>query len=166
MGVRSKDVLSICQPVGINNQTTDPFTFFDGDSQENLEDIALTLGNVPGDRFDYLNQLKPGVHPGFNQDLLWSDDAELLGAGYHLIDGLKGRNEITFAPIVDPEGVHAEVYADRLARFNKVYDWRHEFEAMKSVDASLSRGDWAHLRWRRDLEPAKVLEVMKRDGKL
>ena len=164
---RIKNAVSICERVGSkNHQYTDPFQFVGDDRAYILEQIAYVLGDVTLDLNPLNGEPKPGSHPGFYRDLLWSDDAELLGAGYRLVDGLKGRNEITFAPIVDPEGVHADIYAKRLERFNKVYDWRHEFEAMKSLDASLSRGDWAHLRWRRDLEPAKVLEVMKRDGKL
>lgn len=160
---RIKDALSICELGGNEGQVTHPFRF---DYGMDLEQVALTLGDIPDDRFTYRGELKAGAHPGFKSDLLWTDDVELLAAGVSLDKGLKGRYEITFAPIVDPAGVHADIYADRLERFNKVQSWRFEYSDMKAEKAPVSRDRHEQLRRRYELAPEEVLAEMKKEGLL
>lgn len=160
---RIKDALSISEITGNEGQVTYPFQFTGG---TDMERVALILGGISDDRFTYRGELKAGAHPGFKSDLLWTDDVELLAAGVSLDKGLKGRYEITFAPIVDPAGVHAEVYADRLERFNKVQSWRFEYSHMRAEKASVPRGRYEQLRRRYELAPEEVLAEMKKEGLL
>lgn len=108
-------------------------------------------------RHDSFNRLKPGMEPDFIEGLLWTDDAEILGAGWSLDGVVKGRVDAELSPIVDPAGKDRDVYENRVARFEAVRSWRFELAESRQLRAPLS-GDRQHeLRRREDLEPDEVL---------
>lgn len=133
----------------------------------NLVPIADAIaGRDAQQRYDWFGNLKRGMDPDFIEAVLWTDDVELMAAGYGLDGILKRRVAGTLDPIVDPGGMHREVYEDRLKRYNHVKAWRNEFVALREMHAGVSRGKQSELRKRLEMSPDEVLAAMRKEGEL
>lgn len=111
--------------------------------------------------YDHFGRLRPGQPEEFVDALLWSDSAELIGAGYSVDQAVKDPNSpIHLDVIVDPAGVDKDEYERRLAKYKNVYYFRHELEFLRRQNMAVDNRTANELKRRATMPADELLALM------
>ncbi|MGO1991837.1 MAG: hypothetical protein ACTH2Y_08430 [Corynebacterium sp.] len=99
------------------------------------------------------------------ENVLWTDAAAEMGAGYRLDILVMDQMVEKLAPLADPLGSQAEEYNRRVEVFDRVQDWRNVRgrQIAQRVEAGMpvSRASREELKRRESLKPHQVLAQMR-----